>query len=101
VSELRVTLGLDQPVPTQVVRWFGRLLRGDLGQSIYLNRPVGLTILERAEPTLMLTFLATLFAVAVGLPIGIVSATRAGSWADLGAMLVALGASPCPRSGWA
>ena len=96
VSELRVTLCLDQPVPTQVVRWFGRLLRGDLGQSIYLNRPVGLTILERAEPTLMLTFLATLFAVAVGLPIGIVSATRAGSWADLGAMLVALGGISMP-----
>jgi peptide/nickel transport system permease protein len=96
VSELRVKLGLDQPVPTQVVRWFGRLLRGDLGQSIYLNRPVGLTILERAEPTLMLTFLATLFAVAVGLPIGIISATRAGSWADLGAMLVALGGISMP-----
>ena len=96
VSELRVKLGLEQPVPTQVVRWFGRLLRGDLGQSIYLNRPVGLTILERAEPTLMLTFLATLFAVAVGLPIGIVSATRAGSWADLGAMLVALGGISMP-----
>ena len=96
VSELRVKLGLEQPVPTQVVRWFGRLLRGDLGQSIYLNRPVGQTILERAEPTLMLTFLATLFAVAVGLPIGIVSATRAGSWADLGAMLVALGGISMP-----
>jgi len=96
VSELRVKLGLDQPVPAQVVRWFGRLLRGDLGQSIYLNRPVGQTILERAEPTLMLTFLATLFAVAVGLPIGIVSATRAGSWADLGAMLVALGGISMP-----
>jgi peptide/nickel transport system permease protein len=96
VSELRVKLGLDQPVPAQVVRWFGRLLRGDLGQSIYLNRPVGQTILERAEPTLMLTFLATLFAVAVGLPIGILSATRAGSWTDLGAMLVALGGISMP-----
>ena len=96
VDELRGKLGLDQPIPTQVIRWFGRLLRGDLGQSIYLNRPVGQTILERAEPTLMLTFLATLFAVAVGLPIGIISATRAGSWADLGAMLVALGGISMP-----
>ena len=96
ISELRVKLGLDQPVPAQIVRWFGRLLRGDLGQSIYLNRPVGQTILERAEPTLMLTLLATAFAVAVGLPIGIVSATRAGSWADLGAMLVALGGISMP-----
>lgn len=96
ISELRQQLGLDQPVPIQVARWFGRLLHGDLGQSIYLNRPVTQTILERAEPTLMLTLLATLFAILVGLPIGIVSATRAGSWADLGAMLVALGGISMP-----
>jgi peptide/nickel transport system permease protein len=95
-AELRQTLGLDQPVHVQVGRWFGRLLTGDLGQSIYLNRPVFQTILERAEPTLMLTLLATLFAVVVGLPIGIVSATRAGSWADLGAMLVAMGGISMP-----
>ncbi len=96
VAELRQQLGLDRPVAIQVARWFGQLLHGDLGQSIYLNRPVTLTILERAEPTLMLTLLATLFAILVGLPIGIVSATRAGSWADLGAMLVALGGISMP-----
>ena len=45
VVELRQQLGLDQPVAIQVIRWFGRLLHGDLGQSIYLNRPVTLTIL--------------------------------------------------------
>jgi len=96
VSELQQRLGLDQPVPIQVARWFSRLLQGDLGQSIYLNRPVTQTILERAEPTLMLTLLATLFAILVGLPIGIVSATRAGSWADFGAMLLALGGISMP-----
>ena len=96
VAELRQQLGLDQPVLVQVARWFGRLLHGDLGQSIYLDRPVTQTILDRAEPTLMLTLLATLFAILVGLPIGIVSATRAGSWADLGAMLVALGGISMP-----
>ena len=95
-QELRQRLGLDQPVPIQIVRWFGRLLHGDLGQSIYLNRPVTRTILERAEPTLLLTLLATLFAILLGLPIGIVSAMRAGSWADLGAMLVALGGISMP-----
>jgi len=96
VAELRQRLGLDQPVLVQVVRWFGRLLVGDLGESIYLNRPVLQTLLERAEPTLMLTLLATLFAILLGLPIGIVSATRAGSWADLGAMLVAMGGISMP-----
>jgi peptide/nickel transport system permease protein len=95
-AELRQQLGLDQPVLIQVAHWFRRLLQGDLGQSIYLNRPVTQTLLERAEPTVMLTLLATLFAIVVGLPIGIVSATRAGSWADLGAMLVALGGISMP-----
>jgi peptide/nickel transport system permease protein len=95
-QELRQQLGLDQPVPIQIIRWFGRLLHGDLGQSIYLNRPVAQTLLERAEPTLMLTLLATLFAILLGLPIGILSATRAGSWTDLGAMLVALGGISMP-----
>jgi len=95
-QELRQRLGLDQPVPVQIFRWFGRLLHGDLGQSIYLNRPVSQTLLERAEPTLMLTLLATLFAILLGLPIGILSATRAGSWTDLGAMLVALGGISMP-----
>jgi len=96
IAEVREKLGLDQPVMTQVARWFGRLARGDLGQSIYLNRPVLQTIVERAEPTLLLTLLATLFAIVVGLPIGILSATRAGSWLDLGAMLIALGGISMP-----
>ena len=96
IAELRQQLGLDQPVAIQVARWFGRLFHGDLGQSIYLNLPVIQTIRDRAEPTLMLTLLATLFAILLGLPIGILSATRAGSWFDLGAMLVALGGISMP-----
>lgn len=96
VAELRQQLGLDQPLPIQVVSWFGRLARGDLGTSIFLNQPVVATILERAEPTIMLTLLAWFFALLVGLPIGILSATRAGSWFDLGAMLVALGGISMP-----
>jgi peptide/nickel transport system permease protein len=95
-QELRQRLGLDQPVPVQIVRWFGQLIHGDLGRSIYLDRPVTQTLMERAEPTLMLTLLATLFAILLGLPIGILSAARAGSWTDLGAMLVALGGISMP-----
>ncbi len=96
IAELRQQLGLDQPAPVQMLNWFGRLMRGDLGNSIFLNRPVTQTILERAEPTILLTLLATLFAILLGLPIGIVSATRPGSWMDIGAMLVALGGISMP-----
>ena len=44
-------LGLDRPLPIQLVRWYGRLLRGDLGQSIFLRKPVIDAILDRVEPT--------------------------------------------------
>src|SRR6266498_3322085 len=54
VAELRTRLGLDQPVYVQLGNWYMRLLRGDLGQSIFENRPVIEAIMSRAEPTLLL-----------------------------------------------
>src|SRR5918998_64753 len=76
IEELRARLGLDQPWYVQLFRWYGRLLQGDLGQSLFLNRPVTQAIAERAEPTLLLTMLALLVSISVGLPLGILSALR-------------------------
>src|SRR3982074_1100094 len=67
VAELRTRLGLDEPVYVQLGNWYLRLLRGDLGQSIFENRPVTEAVMSRAEPTLLLTSLATLVAVTLGL----------------------------------
>jgi peptide/nickel transport system permease protein len=96
VAELRARLGLDQPVQVQLVNWYGRLLRGDLGQSIFENRPVTEAIMTRAEPTLLLTTLATLVAVSLGLTMGLLAALRHGRWQDNGAMLVAIGGVSMP-----
>jgi len=96
VEDLRVKLGLDQPLHVQVYRWYARLLQGDLGQSIFLNRPVTQAIAERAEPTLILTTLALLVALSIGLPMGILSALRRGQWLDTGAMFVAIGGVSMP-----
>lgn len=96
VAELRAKLGLDQPVYVQLVQWYARLLHGDLGQSIFLNRPVTAAIAERAEPTILLTILALLVAVVVGLPAGVVSALRRGRWQDTSVMLVAIGGVSMP-----
>src|SRR5262245_41862729 len=52
IAELRARLGLDQPLLVQFLRWFGRVLQGDLGESIFLRRPVLQAIIERLEPTL-------------------------------------------------
>src|SRR5215213_8299625 len=71
VAELRASLGLDQPWYVQLIGWYGRLLRGDLGQSLFLSMPVTQAIAARAEPTLLLTTLASLVALAIGLPAGV------------------------------
>ena len=96
IAELRQRLGLEEPWYVQLFNWYGRLARGDLGQSIFLNRPVGQAILERAEPTLMLTALALLVSLSVGLPMGILSALRRGKWLDTGAMFLAIGGVSMP-----
>jgi peptide/nickel transport system permease protein len=96
VAELRARLGLDQPLYVQLGNWYLRLLQGDLGRSIFENRPVTEAIMSRAEPTLLLTTLATLVAVTLGLTMGLVAALRHGRWQDNGAMLVAIGGVSMP-----
>jgi peptide/nickel transport system permease protein len=90
IAKLRHQLGLDEPLPVQLVRWYGRLLRGDLGQSIFLRRPVTEAIADRLEPTLLLTAWATLAAVLLGVPAGIVSARYHNSTVDQSLMGLAL-----------
>ncbi|HWL79672.1 MAG TPA: ABC transporter permease [Roseomonas sp.] len=82
IALIRERLGLDQPLLQQFVLWCGQLLRGDLGSSIYLNRPVLGLILERVEPTLALSVSTMAFAVLLAVPLGVLAAWRAGSWVD-------------------
>ena len=89
-TELRARLGLDQPAPVQLLRWYGRLVQGDLGSSIFLQKKVTLAFLERLEPTLMLTLFALMFSVMIGLPAGILAAKLHGSWFDTASMLTAI-----------
>jgi peptide/nickel transport system permease protein len=82
VQAMRERLGLNEPLAVQYLSWLGHALRGDLGQSIFLGRSVTQAIAERLEPTISLTAWATLFAVLIGLPVGILSALRAGRASD-------------------
>ncbi len=90
VAKLRHQLGLDESLPVQLVRWYGRLLRGDLGDSIFLRRPVTEAIVDRLEPTLLLTTWATLIAVLIGVPAGILAARYHNSAVDQSLMGLAL-----------
>jgi peptide/nickel transport system permease protein len=87
---LREELGLNDSVIVQYTRWLGNALRGDLGDSIFLNQSVTSALIDRAEPTLMLTFFSTLVALSVGLPLGILAARKRGSLLDVGTMGLAI-----------
>ena len=76
VDQLKAFFGLDQPWYVQYVKWVGRLAHGDLGTSWRTGKPVILLILERLPVTLELTTLSVGFALALGMPAGILSAIR-------------------------
>jgi ABC-type dipeptide/oligopeptide/nickel transport system permease component len=90
IAQMQRALGLDQPLPVQLVKWWGRLARGDLGDSIFLRRPVIEAILERLEPTLLLTGWSMLVAVLVGIPVGVLSARYHNTVLDQSFMALAL-----------
>ena len=81
--------GLDQPIPVQFVSYLGQLASGDLGVSIKHSEPVTQLLTERLPTTIELTIMAMIFAVAVGVPLGLISAYRHNSKADVGTMVFA------------
>lgn len=96
VASLRERMGLDEPLPVQYAVYLGSTLIGDLGQSIFLNRPVLQAIAERAEPTLCLTLMSIVIAILIGVPAGIVSAVNRGRVLDQATLGVAMLAASVP-----
>ena len=82
IALLKKKLGLDQPLPIQYLRWMGGIFRGDLGQSIKFNRPVGEMIAERIPNTLLLVGTAFAVTLLIALPVGILSARKPYSLFD-------------------
>lgn len=96
IAELRSRLGLDRNLLVQYVFYLGQLLRGDLGQSIFLNMPVTSALLDRAEPTFFLTLFSLAIASVIALPIGIYAAYKRGSFVDQAATTIAMLAASIP-----
>jgi len=90
VAKLRSALGLDLSLPQQMFGWYGRILSGDLGQSILLNRSVTAALIERLPVTLSLAALALAFAVFFGVAAGIIAAVNHNRWPDQAVMTTAL-----------
>lgn len=82
VDNLREMLGLDLPLTEQLLQFFGKLLRGDLGRSYFLSRPVAQAIGEAMPTTFSLASLGLLVAVGIGVPAGVLAAVRRNSWVD-------------------
>jgi len=89
VKLIRAELGLDKPVTTQFVEWVGRTIRGDLGRSIYSGKSVMELVKARLGPTISLTIAGGLLAIAIGIPLGVYAAWKAGSRWDRGIQIFA------------
>ena len=82
IARVQKLYGLDRSLPEQFVLWLRELSRGNLGDSIFLQRPVTQALWERAEPTTLLSLMAVAIATLIGVPCGIVSAMYRGRAAD-------------------
>ena len=96
VQKIREKLGLSEPIFIQFVTWLGSLIQGDLGTSIFSNKPVTELIAQRLEPTLMLALTTIIFSILVAVPLGTIAAFRAGSWIDRLVMLFSVGGFSVP-----
>lgn len=90
IANIRHDLGLDQPVLTQLFRWYANLLSGDLGRSLLLGQPVVHVMMVRLPVTLALSAYALVLTLAIGLIGGIVAALRQNTWVDQATMVFAM-----------
>lgn len=89
-ESLRHALGLDKPVPVQLLEFYKGLLQFDLGQSLHSKRPISEEILERLPATIELALSAMVVAVLLAFPLGVIAAIRKDSAWDSSAMTVSL-----------
>ena len=82
VAQVRAHLGLDRSLLMQFLGYVGEMAHGNLGQSFTTGQPVLADFVQRLPASLERTAAAILFAVAVAMPIGVLAATREGSFAD-------------------
>ncbi len=101
IAALRERLHLDDPFILQYGYFLADLARGDLGISLYTNRPVTQDIADYLPATLELVLVAGLMMVALGLPLGVLSARYRGSWIDHSVRMVTLLGVSAPSFVWA
>ena len=97
IALLREKYRMNEPIPMQYLYWAADVLRGDLGISLRTNEPVLSLIASKLPVTIQLALMSMLFAFLIGIPAGILSAVRKGTWVDWLANLVALSGLSIPN----
>lgn len=82
IAALHEKMGLDQPLPVQIVTFFGDLLRGDMGTDVFTQRPVSGIVFGQLPYTITLILTAIAWAALVGIPLGCYSAIRRNTFID-------------------
>jgi peptide/nickel transport system permease protein len=94
IAAIRTRLGLSEPLPVQFMHWALGLMHGDLGVSIFSDKPVLSLIGQRLEPTISLTVVTLAFSVVTAVSAGVAAAWRSGGSIDRVVMgIAALGFS--------
>ena len=96
VEALQDQLGLNDPLPVQFVNWFGGVLRLEFGESIFLGESVTAALLDRAQPTILLTLYAMLVQLSIGVPAGVIAAVRYNSPIDRALTVLAISGAAVP-----
>ena len=95
--QLRSDLGLDKPLTVQFATYITKLVHGDFGASIHSKKPIVDLLAERLPATFQLAFLALLFAISIGLPLGVIAALRLNQWPDKIASVLSLTVAAMPH----
>ncbi len=82
IAQLHQRMGLDKPLPVQIISFFGRVLSGDLGTDVFQEKPVAGIIMSVVPYTLILVGAGIAWSLALGIPLGVFSALRPDSWID-------------------
>ena len=90
IARIHRQLGLDDPFLVRFGHWAWGVLQGDLGTSIFTNLPVTTLIGQRVGPTVSLTAMALIITLSFAIPLGVIAASKAGSWIDRLVMVVAV-----------
>ncbi len=96
LQTLRAQLGLDRSLPEQFLLWLVQVLRGNMGDSFFLGRPVAQALTERLPATLQLAALSLIFSLIIGVPAGLIAAVRQNTWWDQLVMATAIGGISVP-----